>query len=65
MGVIKVTPDTASLISACDMLDDMKVSVTRENHVMAKSIVAMATVQTASSVLVKKVYIFATVSGYN
>lgn len=24
MGVIKVTPDTASLISACDMLDDMK-----------------------------------------
>lgn len=27
MGVIKVTPDTASLISVCDMLDDMKVSV--------------------------------------
>lgn len=26
MGVIKVTPDTASLISVCDMLDDMKVS---------------------------------------
>ncbi|VVC97487.1 unnamed protein product [Leptidea sinapis] len=24
MGVIKVTPDTASLISACDMLDDLK-----------------------------------------
>ncbi|XP_013184534.2 terminal nucleotidyltransferase 5C isoform X2 [Amyelois transitella] len=24
MGVIKVTPDTASLISACDLLDDMK-----------------------------------------
>ncbi|CAF4959085.1 unnamed protein product [Pieris macdunnoughi] len=26
MGVIKVTPDTAALISACDLLDDMKVS---------------------------------------
>lgn len=26
MGVIKLSPDTASLISACDMLDDMKVS---------------------------------------
>ncbi|CAG9135361.1 unnamed protein product [Plutella xylostella] len=27
MGVIKVTPDAASLISACDLLDDMKSSL--------------------------------------
>lgn len=27
MGVIKVTPDSASLISACEMLDDMRVSI--------------------------------------
>lgn len=53
MGVIKVSPDAAALYSACDMLDDMKVSVTRENHVMSKT--AMATFQTASSVLVKKI----------